>query len=160
MPTGRAAARRGLPVHEMLSVPPLIAVAVLVLNDHVLKQACPGVWTGKLSDVAGLFYFPLFLTASARLIVGAARTLSGRPGGIPPLRRCHLLLAITATAAVFTAINLTPAAMAVWDAVLSWGWRSRGTVDPTDLLALPVLALCWGWGLRHVEQPPTRSSAA
>ena len=31
------------------------------MNDHVLKHACPGVVTGKLSDFAGLFFFPLFL---------------------------------------------------------------------------------------------------
>jgi hypothetical protein len=30
------------------------AVAVLALNDHVLKDRYPGWWTGKLSDVAGL----------------------------------------------------------------------------------------------------------
>ena len=32
----------------------VLALVVLVLNDHVLKQAWPGLVTGKLSDVAGL----------------------------------------------------------------------------------------------------------
>ena len=42
-----------------LGAPPtLLALAVLVLNDHVLKQAAPGVVTGKLSDVAGLVLAP------------------------------------------------------------------------------------------------------
>ena len=30
------------------------ALGVLVLNDHVLKHACPGFVTGKLSDFAGI----------------------------------------------------------------------------------------------------------
>jgi hypothetical protein len=49
------------------------ATAVLLLNDHVLKPAWPGLVTGKLSDVAGLAAAPpvlglllgLFLTARA-----------------------------------------------------------------------------------------------
>ena len=35
----------------------LVAVALLLLNDHLLKQASPGWLTGKLSDVAGLLAF-------------------------------------------------------------------------------------------------------
>ena len=34
------------------------ATAVLLLNDHVLKPAWPGLVTGKLSDVAGLVAAP------------------------------------------------------------------------------------------------------
>src|SRR5690242_20127817 len=47
---------------------PLAAVAVLAINDHLLKGAgvLPGWLTGKLSDIAGLFFFPLLLTALAR----------------------------------------------------------------------------------------------
>ena len=36
----------------------LAAIAVLVVNDHVLKSAYPGWLTGKLSDIAGLVFFP------------------------------------------------------------------------------------------------------
>ena len=32
----------------------LLAIALLALNDHVLKQRYPGWWTGKLSDFAGV----------------------------------------------------------------------------------------------------------
>ena len=55
---------------------PIAAVLVLTLNDHVLKGSglLPGWLTGKLSDFAGLFFFPLLLAALAR---GAAR-LAGR----------------------------------------------------------------------------------
>jgi len=36
----------------------IVAIAVLLLNDHVFKQAWPGLVTGKLSDVAGLVVAP------------------------------------------------------------------------------------------------------
>lgn len=39
------------------------AVAVLALNDHVLKGAAPGPITGKLSDFAGVFILAVLLAA-------------------------------------------------------------------------------------------------
>jgi len=41
----------------------IIAVLLLVLNDWYLKETCPNVLTGKLSDFAGLFAFPFLLSA-------------------------------------------------------------------------------------------------
>lgn len=41
----------------------IIGLVVLVINDHILKTTFPGFITGKLSDVAGLFIFPLFILA-------------------------------------------------------------------------------------------------
>lgn len=38
----------------------LFCLLLLVLNDHVLKQAYHNSITGKLSDFAGLFIFPIF----------------------------------------------------------------------------------------------------
>ena len=35
------------------------AILVLLINDHLLKGAAPGWVTGKLSDFAGLVFFPL-----------------------------------------------------------------------------------------------------
>lgn len=39
----------------------LAALGVLVLNDHVLKDAFPGFLTGKLSDFAGVYVLAVFL---------------------------------------------------------------------------------------------------
>src|ERR1043165_5467864 len=44
----------------------VFAVVTLVLNDFVLKHSWPGVITGKLSDVAGLFAFSVFLLVVTR----------------------------------------------------------------------------------------------
>lgn len=41
----------------------LLGLVVLILNDHILKQQYHNAITGKLSDFAGLFIFPLFWAA-------------------------------------------------------------------------------------------------
>jgi len=54
--------------HRDLAHPlPLLAVVVLCLNDHFLKGSglLPGWLTGKLSDFAGLFFFPILLCSAA-----------------------------------------------------------------------------------------------
>ncbi len=48
----------------------LAALAVLVVNDHVLKAWWPGVITGKLSDVAGMILAPVVLAALVERITG------------------------------------------------------------------------------------------
>jgi hypothetical protein len=49
----------------------LLALALLVLNDHVFKAAAAGSrWstvTGKLSDVCGVFFLPVLLVAGLEL---------------------------------------------------------------------------------------------
>lgn len=44
----------------------VLSIAVLVLNDLWLKYAWPGLVTGKLSDVAGLFAFAVFWSCITR----------------------------------------------------------------------------------------------
>jgi len=108
----------------------LAAVAGLALNDHVLKGAglLPGWITGKLSDVAGLYLFPLVLAALADTAARVLhRTFSQR----------HLAgLASGATALVFGAVKLWPAANAALARVIG-----PIALDPTDLLALPMAFL-------------------
>jgi len=40
----------------------ILGLLLLLLNDHILKYTFPSILTGKLSDFAGLFIFPMFLT--------------------------------------------------------------------------------------------------
>jgi len=42
------------------------ALILLLLNDHFLKIFSPGFITGKLSDFAGLFVFPIYLSVITR----------------------------------------------------------------------------------------------
>ncbi len=108
----------------------LIALLVLGLNDHALKHAelLPGLITGKLSDIAGMFVAPALLGA----LLGVRRRAA--------LAACYL-----AVGGVFTLINLLPAAAALWSRLLGLvgvGWVT--VCDPTDVLvALPSLWLAW-----------------
>jgi hypothetical protein len=61
------------------------AVAVLAVNDHVLKAHLPGWWTGKLSDLAGVF----LVTVALSVLTGrprAAGPATGLPSGSPGCR--------------------------------------------------------------------------
>jgi hypothetical protein len=111
---------------------PLAAVAILAINDHLLKGSglLPAWLTGKLSDFAGLFFFPLLLAA---LVRGALR-LAGRPDVED--RRALAGAAILATGVVFTLIKLH-APFNAWVGSV-WGANS---MDATDLWALPMLPL-------------------
>jgi hypothetical protein len=137
--------------HPLLHPVSLAAIALLIVNDHVLKAAWPGLVTGKLSDVAGLVFFPLLLAAVAQQLRPGLRLR-------PTVAACALL-----TALVFAAIKLSPLAgdayraglgalqwplRAVWALVQDYGvpplLRVALTPDVTDLIALPaVLVAVW-----------------
>jgi hypothetical protein len=125
----------------------LLAIALLVINDHVLKARAPGVVTGKLSDVAGLIFFPLLLAAALEQV--------GLRGG-----RAAVLVSAIATCVAFAAIKTVPAAGDLYRvglAALQWPLRALAAAaadtalpalgrarlmqDPTDLLALPALLI-------------------
>lgn len=107
---------------------PLFAVALLALNDHVLKHAhvLPGWLTGKLSDVAGLFFFPIFLFALAHGVLG-------EPRAERRVVRASMLAGVTVL--VFVGIKLVPSLNELVGRVL-------GTIalDATDLVACPLAA--------------------
>jgi hypothetical protein len=48
-------------------------ILVLLLNDHLLKGTIPSILTGKLSDFAGLFFFPFLFAALLGLGLDRAR---------------------------------------------------------------------------------------
>ncbi|HEY8375062.1 MAG TPA: hypothetical protein VIK91_01180, partial [Nannocystis sp.] len=117
------------PARALLSPVWLGALAVLGINDHLLKGAgvLPGVVTGKLSDLAGMLVAPALLAA----LLGV-KTRRG-------LLYCHIAVGL-----VFALINVSPACADAWSWLMSLvGFPWAITVDPTDLLALPALALGW-----------------
>ena len=63
------------------------AVALLLLNDHVLKQAFPSILTGKLSDFAGLFFFPFLLAVLVGLTGWGAKRPRGTEAAMARLSR-------------------------------------------------------------------------
>jgi hypothetical protein len=129
----------------------LAALALLIVNDHLLKAMLPGPITGKLSDAAGLFLAPILVVAAIELCLAAAgrRRSPGRRG----------LVAICAgIVAVFTAVKTTAIGAVLLGAALGIGQWAGGVIltpllgsppppaiapvalDPTDLLALPAVA--------------------
>ncbi len=144
--------RRALPVGELLHPVPLAAVLVLVVNDRWLKGAglLPGAVTGKLSDVAGLLFFPLLVTAGTDLVLLAAARL-GAPVDFT-LRRWKLAIALLATAAGFIAVKLSPAVAGHVADLLPV--PSRIVADPRDLAALPMLLVAGWLGWREIGRVP------
>jgi len=122
------------------------AAAVLLLNDHVFKQAWPGLVTGKLSDVAGLVATPPVLGLLFGLVVTA---------------RIGAAAAVLLTGAGFAVVKLT----AVGAEVASAAWSvvngpSVILADPSDLVALPALGLAWWVWSRVATAPPLPDGAA
>jgi hypothetical protein len=141
----------------------IAAIAILVVNDHALKATFPGWWTGKLSDVAGLAFFPLLLASVAEL--AGARGVRVTVG------------AAIATGAVFAAVKTIAIAGDAYRfglGALQWPLRALAalvagdpapalapvqlTADPTDLLALPALAIPIALAIRASVRASDRSS--
>lgn len=131
------------------------ALLVLVANDRFLKGRGPGWLTGKLSDLAGIYLFPLVLVAVSEVVLRVA----GRP---PWPRRTSVAVAAVATVVVFGAIKVSAPAGDLFQTVFGWirwplsavesvlegdGGEARAHVelvrDPTDLVTLPMAALAW-----------------
>lgn len=115
----------------------IVALALLLLNDHVLKAAYGTWWTGKLSDVAWLAVAP------AVLALVAAHLVPPRAGAGPDPRTLALV-AIGWVGVVFAVVKTAPAAAHLASSVLSaLAGPSLVRADPTDLLALPALGVAW-----------------
>ena len=129
---------------------PLLAVMLLLVNDHVLKGATPGLLTGKLSDLAGLIVLPLVLMAGLEVLLHVLR----RP---LPGRRAAFVIVI-GVGLGFAAAKLTPLGADAYRSglgLLQWPFRAIGAsiagdtvggpspvtfvADPTDALVLPIL---------------------
>lgn len=133
---------------NLLAQPPLLlALALLLLNDHLLRRLWPGWWTGKLGDAAWLLFFPVLLAAGL---------------GWLPLRepRRHVVvgaLAFSITGLGFALLKTNPQWMAGF-LRLAEAWTGSSfhlIADPGDLLMLPALALGWAlWtGRLRLERP-------
>jgi NhaP-type Na+/H+ or K+/H+ antiporter len=160
-----------LPGDALLHPAFLAAVGVLLFNDHWLKWHHPSALTGKLSDFAGLAFFPVLLWSGWELSLAAARRFRG-----PSWRAA--LASVIATAVVFSLVKTTDAGAELYRhlwAAMQWPARaalalSRGALpappgavhlvrDPTDLIALPALALPL-WIARRRARPPQQLSSS
>jgi len=142
------------------------AVVVLVVNDHWLKGrlgADPGlgIVTGKLSDVAGLAFFPLVLVSLLEVVRAAA-------GRVWSTSRRELAATVVAVGLAFAAIKVVPTAADAYAGSLAFvRWlpgalvaaltgapsppqpRIHHVMDMTDCLSLPALWWAYATGLRR-----------
>ena len=127
----------------------LTSLALLLLNDHWLKQAAPSALTGKLSDFAGLFFFPFLLSALLGLALSRWRVAPRRIAG----------LGFVASLLWFTAIKTLPFANFVTSrlAGLPAGGPVQIVRDPSDLMALLSLLPAWLLYLHEERQPLRRA---
>lgn len=117
----------------------IAAVVVLLVNDHLLKSRWPGPVTGKVSDLAGLVFFPLLLASIWELI---ARITGHRPSTATPK---VVIGCILITAAGFIAVKVSSAASDLYVDALEQvtGSDHEIVLDATDLFTLPAVALAW-----------------
>lgn len=142
----------------------LASLIVLVANDHLLKGLAPGVVTGKLSDIAGLVYFPLLVVAVLELV--------RRRSSVAARRDVLAAAACLVTAIAFVSIKTIPAATGLFNEALGWAqWvvgggvlagaplvPTRGVTDPSDLVALPGLFVAFGVAGLRVGRTTSRPS--
>jgi hypothetical protein len=124
----------------------LVAVLVLVVNDWVLKPRFHGFVTGKLSDLAGLVFAPVLLSAVIGLLLLVVRARH------PRLTHRRLVSCCIATAAGFAAVKLCAPVREHLAALL--GHHAEFYPDWTDLFTLPAVLIAYWIGrdeLRRVE---------
>ena len=129
---------------------PALAVVLLYLNDHVWKWRYASWWTGKLSDFAGLFFFPLFLCALVCLILNL---VSPRFYWIGPRL---LSIALFLTGLGFMLIKLSPVVNGWYEGIYALaGVEAQAVRDPTDLIALIMLPLTYVFARRFWSEETT-----
>ncbi len=112
------------------------ALALLLVNDHVLRRNWPGPWTGKLGDVAWLIFAPLIVAAVLAVLL--PRRLRNRTAW------CGAL-AFGMVGAIYALGNTIPVVNREIIITLSavMGRPAALVMDPTDLLMLPALGAGW-----------------
>lgn len=126
----------------------IASIVLLVLNDHVFKVIVPSTLTGKLSDFAGLFFFP-FLVA-AILSLARFEISTGKIGAT----------AIGVTGLGFFLLKTTPLINSVSAQAASTilGRPVAYVLDPTDALALMMLLPAWWLWSKPKDSAPSRLS--
>ena len=144
--------RDALPIGEALHPVTLAAVALLLLNDWVLKARFRGSFvTGKLSDIAGLIFAPVVLSAAIGMVLWGAKKLGARgdPRSGSTLTHRRLILCCAATALGFAVVKLYPP---VGDVVARMiGHGASFYPDWTDVLCTPCVLIAYWIGRDELD---------
>ncbi|MBG6102296.1 hypothetical protein IW249_002710 [Micromonospora vinacea] len=148
--TGSATPQDGAPITLSWLCHPatVLALVLLLVNDHVLKAAHPGLVTGKLSDVAGLVLAPPLVAVLLTLLVSRL-----------PARAAALAGLVTVGAGFAVVKSSGYAAELASSAWTVLAGPSLVRADLTDLLTLPALGLAWWSWTRSRHRPVRRRTA-
>lgn len=125
-----------------------LSIILLLLNDHLLKVVAPSWLTGKLSDFAGLFFFPFLLAAALSLLLDPLHC---------PVRWIGRI-AFGLAGVWFTFTQVIPWANVLTARLVSLlvGSPIQLVPDATDLLALCALWPAWRLWNRPTQNRPGR----
>jgi hypothetical protein len=112
-----------------------VSILLLIFNDMLLKHSWPGWISGKLSDLAGLYFFPFLLGVFLSLL---SKRLDLNPEKVGKV-------SIAVTGVWFALIKLSPAANHLTSRLVEMilGTPSTIALDPSDLLATGSLIPAW-----------------
>ena len=130
-----------------------LSIALLVVNEHILKVVYPSWITGKLSDFAGLFFFPFIVTAGLSFLLSKYKISSSRIG----------LLAFGIVGIWFALLKTYPLANDLTKTFTSQliGLPTKFILDPTDLIALFAMIPAWIiWEKPNSKKPSSAAYAA
>lgn len=138
---------------ELLKPVPLFFAALLVLNDWFFKPHAllPSWATGKLSDIAGLYFFPLALSAGFGCVLGVSKKFCKNPNINTKSTKRRLRICYLLTGVFFLLIKTMPFFNDLTESIftLIFG-RSTVVMDHTDLYCLPVLWLSYKQALTKI----------
>lgn len=128
----------------------LISIALLLVNDHVLKILFPSWLTGKLSDFAGIFFFPFIVGALLSFILNKIKLSTHYVGqiafGLVFIGFGSLKLIVPVNAFVGLAASKV------------YGSPVHYALDPTDVVALVALIPAWNLWINRDETKRTRAA--
>lgn len=142
---------------SLVSRASIFAIALLILNDHLLKANFASKLTGKLSDFAGLYFTPYVILVALFALIRTVRW----PLLLPAAERAALAVYLIHSG-LFIALKAVPSASEALIALAEalTGHPQLVVVDPTDLFALSVLPFSYvAWHRRLVaacRQPAAR----
>jgi hypothetical protein len=123
-----------------------ISIALLLINDHVLKNIYPSWFTGKLSDFAGIFFFPFIMAAGLSIFLVNSNLTTRQIGQI----------AFGFVASWFILLKTFEPANHITAHIASLlvGFSTKFSLDPTDLFSLIMLIPAWAmWEQVNFKKP-------
>ncbi len=140
----------------------VIAAVALGVNDHLIKVHWPGLISGKLSDFAYCYLIPLVLLATMEWVLWGYGHLRRQPVVLSPrLWRWGVGVTCLLVSVHFFAIQfsqyLSSAHAEFFRHVVPF-LNFKLVADPTDLIALPMIALAYRT-LLNTERPGVANGA-